>query len=405
MNSIRSLALLAVALLAVSGPRPASGDLLDNPPRQVLIETILVSVDYHHDLELGLDWLRPGDTLDTALADTVRNWVNGAQASTTDAIGQIQADAALASSAIGQSSLGLLNDSILLQDLMLDALDQNAKVKVLSKPNILAMNTQVAAIEVLKNHLIVPGIFDDGLSKKESKAVGQFYQSAHVFQDALQLYGITTNPLVGLFDGAEGGNKKDILARLQLQELENLKVQLKKGDLVMRGTEKEPTNASVVLSTKLPPEFTIILPTLLPEKLSNKKLDALSNFSFGVEVASDRGSPPAEYAGFEVQLTPQGIAQAFTFANGAVVDVFPVDAPHVSTRTATTTVLVKDGSTLTIGGIFEYENGEQEMQTSQIPGLGDLPVFRTFFRNMSKNNSVRNRELLILVTPEIISLP
>lgn len=175
MNSIRSLALLAVALLAVSGPRPASGDLLDNPPRQVLIETILVSVDYHHDLELGLDWLRPGDTLDTALADTVRNWVNGAQASTTDAIGQIQADAVLASSAIGQSSLGLLTDSILLQDLMLDALDQNAKVKVLSKPNILAMNTQVATIEVLKNHLIVPGIFDDGLSKKESKAVGQFY--------------------------------------------------------------------------------------------------------------------------------------------------------------------------------------------------------------------------------------
>lgn len=182
-------------------------------------------------------------------------------------------------------------------------------------------------------------------------------------------------------------------------------MQLKKGDLVMRGTEKEPTNASVVLSTKLPPEFTIILPTLLPEKLSNKKLGALYNFSFGVEVASDRGSPPAEYAGFEVQLTPQGIAQAFTFANGAVVDVFPVDAPDISTRTATTTVLVKDGSTLTIGGIFEYENGEKEMLTSQIPGLGDLPVFRTFFRNMSKNNSVRNRELLILVTPEIISLP
>jgi len=404
MTSIRSLALLTVALFAVSGPRPASGDLLDNPPRQVLIETVLLSVDHHHEMELGFDWLRPRDTLDTALADAVRNSVNSAQASTTDAIGQIQADSGLASSPIGQSSLGLLDDALFQQDLMLAALDQDAKVKVLSKPNILAMNSQIAAIEVLKDHLIVPGIFDDGLSKKESKAVGQFYQSAYIFGETLRMYGITTDPLVGLFDGAEGGKKKDILSRLQLQELENLKVRTKKGDLIFQGTEKEPSNASVVLTAKLPGDFTILLPTRLPEKLSNTKLDALQNFSFGVEIASDRGSPPAEYAGFEVQLTPQGIAQAFSFANGAVRDVFPVDAPQISPRTLTTTVAIKDGSTLTIGGIFEYENGERELNTSQIPLIGEVPVLRSFFRSMSKKNSVRNSELLIFVTPKIITL-
>jgi hypothetical protein len=321
MTSIRPLALLSliVALFAASVPRSADGGVLDRLPNQVMIEAMLVSVNQHHEVKFGLDFLRPGDTLDTALADHVRSRVIGAQASTADAIGQIQADAGFASSPAGLGSLGLLNGTLLLQDQMLDALDQDATVKVLIRPNLLAIDNQVAAIELTKEHPIVPGTLDGELSKKESKAVGRFYDSAHYFQGPLLNYGITMNPLLGLFEGFEGGKKNDIFARLELQETENLKATVKKGDLILRGTERQPSNASVVLSTNLPDQFTILMRVRLPEQLSGRKLQALENFSFGVEAASDRGSPPAEYAGYEVQTTPAGIAQGFTFANGLVL--------------------------------------------------------------------------------------
>lgn len=242
MTSIRVLALfsLIVALFATSFPRSADGDIFDRAPSQALIEAMLASIDLHHEVEFGLDPLRPGDTLGTALAGDVRSWVIGAQASTADAIGQIQGDAGFASSSAGLASLGLLNGTLWLQDQMLDALDRDARVRELIRPNLLAIDNQVAAIEVTKEHLIVPGTLDGELSRKDSKAVGRFYHSAHLFHGPLFDYGITTNPLLGLFEGFEGGKKQDILARLELQETENLKATVKMGDLILQGTERHP---------------------------------------------------------------------------------------------------------------------------------------------------------------------
>jgi hypothetical protein len=404
--SIRLLAFLALtaALFVVSVPLPA-GAVLDQTTKQVMIQATIVSVDYHDQMALGLEWLGPNDRLDPSQTLDMRNLATNAQDATTIALGLIETEPGFASSPNGQASLGLLNDALLQQDVIIAALDANAKVKLLSRPNLAALNDQVAAIELFKYHPIGPGNLDGELRKKEAKAVGQFYDSAQIFRDVLQQYGIATNPLAGLFEGFEGGKKNDILARLQLGLIENLKVKPKKGDLVVQGTEKEPSNASVVLSTGLPGDFTTLSSFQLPEKLSNKQRQALENFSFGFELASDLGSPPAEYAGFEVQTTPNGVAQGFTFANGSVLDIFPIDAPMISTRTAVTNVAIKDGSNLTIGGIFEYENGQMEMQTTQIPSLGDLPVLRLFFRNMSKKNSLRNKDLLIFITPKVITVP
>lgn len=159
----------------------------------------------------------------------------------------------------------------------------------------------------------------------------------------------------------------------------------------------------MVLSSNLPDQFTVLIRAQLPERQSDKNPQALENFSFGVEAASDRGSPPTQSAGYEVQTTPAGIAQGFTFANGVVLDVFPVDVSRISTRTVVTKILVKDADTVTVGGLLEFENQEKEIQTSQVPILGNLPVLRYFFRNMSRENSLRNRELIISVTPMVIT--
>ena len=72
--------------------------------------------------------------------------------------------------------------------------------------------------------------------------------------------------------------------------------------------------------------------------------------------------------------------------------------PVLSSRRADTTVRVKDGETIAIGGLTL----DQEQTTkSKIPFFGDLPLVGGLFRG-SKKNTVRT-ELVIFVTPHILT--
>ena len=72
--------------------------------------------------------------------------------------------------------------------------------------------------------------------------------------------------------------------------------------------------------------------------------------------------------------------------------------PIVSTSEAETTVLVKDGVTIVIGGL---RKDKREKTVKKIPLLGDLPGIGFLFRSTSDN--VTATELVILLTPHIIS--
>ncbi|BDI30393.1 hypothetical protein CCAX7_24440 [Capsulimonas corticalis] len=72
--------------------------------------------------------------------------------------------------------------------------------------------------------------------------------------------------------------------------------------------------------------------------------------------------------------------------------------PVLSTRRADTTVRVKDGETIAIGGL----SLDQEQTTrTKIPLLGDLPLIGNLFR--SKNDSQVKTELVVFVTPHILT--
>ncbi len=72
--------------------------------------------------------------------------------------------------------------------------------------------------------------------------------------------------------------------------------------------------------------------------------------------------------------------------------------PVLSSRRADTTVRVKDGETIAIGGLTL----DQEQTTkSKVPFFGDLPLIGGLFRG-SKKNTVRT-ELVIFVTPHILT--
>ena len=71
--------------------------------------------------------------------------------------------------------------------------------------------------------------------------------------------------------------------------------------------------------------------------------------------------------------------------------------PSIDTREIETTVLVANGDTVVLGGIFQDENASQE---EKVPWLGDIPGVGVLFRRRA--NEVKKRELLIFVTPTIV---
>lgn len=72
--------------------------------------------------------------------------------------------------------------------------------------------------------------------------------------------------------------------------------------------------------------------------------------------------------------------------------------PVVETSQAETTVIIKDNSTIMIGGLIKDESIGMK---KQIPVLGQLPVLGGFFRN--EEQMKRKTEIVIFLTPRIIS--
>ena len=72
--------------------------------------------------------------------------------------------------------------------------------------------------------------------------------------------------------------------------------------------------------------------------------------------------------------------------------------PIIDTSLAETTVMVKDGTTLLIGGLRKEE---KQKVFEQMPVLGEIPIIGKAFK--SGYNKTERTELLVLITPHIIS--
>jgi len=71
--------------------------------------------------------------------------------------------------------------------------------------------------------------------------------------------------------------------------------------------------------------------------------------------------------------------------------------PPIDTREVRTNVLVDNGETVVLGGVFERT---KEFNKEEVPWLGDIPVLGNLFKTTRKNDN--NSELLIFVTPKIL---
>lgn len=109
-------------------------------------------------------------------------------------------------------------------------------------------------------------------------------------------------------------------------------------------------------------------------------------------------------AGIKLEMTP------WTGGDGEIIadvhsEVSVMSAPDpvtglptLSSRTASTTVRVKDGETIVIGGLDQMQD---YYTTHKIPILGDVPLIGGIFRSRSKSSV--NTQLLVLITPRILT--
>ncbi|MEN9531818.1 MAG: hypothetical protein RIQ83_1042 [Pseudomonadota bacterium] len=83
---------------------------------------------------------------------------------------------------------------------------------------------------------------------------------------------------------------------------------------------------------------------------------------------------------------------------GETVPTGTGDAVSINAQSITTQVLVNNGETLVLGGIYQQTI---KSDVSKVPLLGDIPGLGLLFRKTTSEN--KKRELLIFVTPKIVT--
>jgi len=95
-----------------------------------------------------------------------------------------------------------------------------------------------------------------------------------------------------------------------------------------------------------------------------------------------------------LQVAPE--VSNLDFANGLTISGFTV--PSLDTRKVKTEVELSEGQSFAIGGLLD---NRETKNFSKIPFIGDIPVLGKFFQSISKSRT--NSELIVIVTPEIVS--
>ncbi|MFG6416215.1 type IV pilus secretin PilQ [Roseateles sp. DC23W] len=123
---------------------------------------------------------------------------------------------------------------------------------------------------------------------------------------------------------------------------------------------------------------------------------------YQVATASGATSIAFRKANLKLEVTPQITPEGSVILN---VDVnkdsrgtltpqgYAINTKHVQTQ-----VLVENGGTVVIGGIYTQDEGET---INKVPLLGDVPVLGNLFKNKTRTTS--KTELLIFLTPKVVS--
>jgi len=98
------------------------------------------------------------------------------------------------------------------------------------------------------------------------------------------------------------------------------------------------------------------------------------------------------------QITPEGNIILSVDVNKDSVGQSTANGFAINTKHIQTQVLVENGGTVVIGGIYEQTDREDE---TKVPFFGDLPVLGNLFK--TKTRSATKNELLVFITPKMLT--
>jgi type IV pilus assembly protein PilQ len=129
----------------------------------------------------------------------------------------------------------------------------------------------------------------------------------------------------------------------------------------------------------------------------------------GVGAAGGQALPNVQFKDvlLELKVTPTITNDGRVFLNMAVkkdeindfINTSIGSVPQINKREVNTAVLVNDGQTVVIGGVYEFRDFED---VKKVPFLGDLPIIGNLFK--TKGRSKDKAELLIFVTPKVMEV-
>lgn len=200
-------------------------------------------------------------------------------------------------------------------------------------------------------------------------------------QDQPFLFGQPTLGPFDLFGGGDIFRFDPIGARVRALEQQNkAKVLSEPNLLVLDGRE-----ASILVGGEIP------IPVVQSAQIGAAASVTIEYKEFGVRLKI----LPTITGDDRLQLKIMPEVSSLDFANAVSFSGFQI--PAFRTRRAETTVNVKDGQSIIIGGLIQNETAKL---IKKIPILGDLPVIGELFKT---RNFVNNEtELVIIITPQIV---
>ncbi len=142
--------------------------------------------------------------------------------------------------------------------------------------------------------------------------------------------------------------------------------------------------------------------------LNNNAASIQSGIQIPIQTVSNRTvSVQFVNATLQLTVTPQVTAEGTVMMEITVAKRSPqpglavvgsTNSP-ISTREASTKVIVRDGGTAVIGGIYEVSANQSQ---DRLPGLSNIPILGHLFKN--RNRTDQNDELMIFITPRIVQM-
>lgn len=148
------------------------------------------------------------------------------------------------------------------------------------------------------------------------------------------------------------------------------------------------SKAKINITQQYPiPQFTF------SEQTASFQLNGFQYKDIGITLAVTPRINRDNFVTLEVAPEVSDSSKSKTFASESAT----FDIPIVETRNVTTTVLIKSGNTLAMGGLMREDNTESY---TKVPLMGDIPLFGPLFRSKSLEKIKRN--LLIFLTPTVL---